>query len=62
MFVVTTFAHNLVCAPNLNKEKMSCIRQATWIANLFQIKQNIKFYGFLVFWVAYKDIFIESLS
>jgi hypothetical protein len=38
------------------------IRQATWIANLFRIKQNIKFYGFLVFWVAYNEIFIGNLS
>jgi hypothetical protein len=37
------------------------IRQATWIANLFRIKQNIKFYGFLVFWVAYNEIFIGNL-
>jgi hypothetical protein len=39
--VILTFAHNL------NKEKVSfminLIRQATWIANLFRIKQNIKF-------------------
>jgi hypothetical protein len=38
------------------------IRQVTWIANLFRIKQNIKFYGFLVFWVAYNEIFIGNLS
>jgi hypothetical protein len=38
------------------------IRQATWIANLFRIKQNIKCYGFIVFWVAYDEIFIGSLS
>jgi hypothetical protein len=41
---------------------INLIRQATWIANLFRIKQNIKFYGFLVFWVAYDEIFIGSLS
>jgi hypothetical protein len=35
------------------------IRQAAWIANLFRIKQNIKFYGFLVFWVAYDEISSE---
>jgi hypothetical protein len=29
---------------------INLIRQATWIANLFRIKQNIKFYrGFLYF-------------
>jgi hypothetical protein len=40
MFVVKTFAHNL------NKKlsvMINLIRQATWIANLFRIKQNIKF-------------------
>jgi hypothetical protein len=36
--------------------------QATWIANLFRIKQIIEFQGFLVFWVAYDEIFIGSLS
>jgi hypothetical protein len=30
-----TFAHNL------NIEKVSLIRQGTWIANLFRIKQNM---------------------
>jgi hypothetical protein len=58
MFVVKTFAHN-----NLNKEKMSCIRQATWIANLFRINQNTyQVLRVLVFWVAYNEIFIENLS
>jgi hypothetical protein len=28
---------------------INLICQATWIANLFRIKQNIKFYGFLYF-------------
>jgi hypothetical protein len=41
---------------------INLIRQATWIVNLFRIKQNIKFQGFLVFWVAYNEIFIGSLS
>jgi hypothetical protein len=36
---ILTFAHNL------NKESVmiNFIRQATWIANLFRIKQNLKF-------------------
>jgi hypothetical protein len=41
---------------------INLIRQVTWIANLFRIKQNIKFLGFLVFWVAYNEISIGSLS
>jgi hypothetical protein len=41
---------------------INLIRQATWIANLSRIKQNIKFTVFLVFWVAYNEIFIGSLS
>jgi hypothetical protein len=40
MFVVKTFAHNL------NEElsvMINLIHQATWIANVFRIKQNMKF-------------------
>jgi hypothetical protein len=41
---ILTFAHNL----NKESAMINFIRQATWIANLFRIKQNLKFLGFLV--------------
>jgi hypothetical protein len=42
---------------------INLIRQATSIANLFRIKQSkSSSRGFLVFWVAYNEILIGSLS